>query len=151
MFYCVFASGWGMAGLCLVWGIKKNRARETFSCCHCQSRNSTGFLKALSKQANVLKADGNRGSAPSATLTLAAASHPYASVPAELEPWQKPSTASPSLLALRLCLEQLLSFFTLSPPERKPWSEISQKQPRGCFLSFLQRRAEEWRCRGKGL
>lgn len=41
-----FASGWGTTGLCLVWGIKINRARETFSCCDCQSRNSSGFLKA---------------------------------------------------------------------------------------------------------
>lgn len=75
-------------------------------------------------------------------LTLAAVSHPYGSVPAELKPWQNPSTAAPSLLPLRLCLEQLLSFFTLSPAERKPWSEILQKQLKRFFFFFS---AEEGR------
>lgn len=101
-------------------------------------------------QANVLKADGNGGSAPSAAFTLAAVSHPYGSVPAELKPWQNPSTAAPSLLPLQLCLEQLLSFFTLGPAERKPWSEILQKQLKRFFFSFLRRRAEEQRRRGEG-
>lgn len=102
-------------------------------------------------QANVLKADGNGGSAPSAAFTLAAVSHPYGSVPAELKPWQNPSTAAPSLLPLQLCLEQLLSFFTLSPAERKPWSEILQKQLKRFFFLFCGGGQRNNGAGGKGL
>lgn len=143
-----------MTGLCIVWGIKKYRARETFSCCDCQSRNSAGFLKVLKQLGAASKCAQSwweQGFSYNANLTLTAVSNPYASVAAELKPWQNPRTAALSLLALQLCLEQRLSFLTLSPPKWKPWLENLQKQPERYFLSFLWRRAEEWQRRGKGL
>lgn len=154
MFYSAFASGWGMTGLCLVWGIKKNRARETFSCCDCQSRNSTGILKAprqLGAASKCAQSCWEQGFSSQCYPHTGSCLPSLCLSPSRTKALAKPQHGSPVPPALQLRLEQLLSFFTLSPPERKPWSEILQRQPERYFLSFLRRRAEEWRHRGKGL